>query len=355
MHLFYLLGSSHIQSYLRGSKELLSKEDYLQTQHAYQELTKAGGKSMLRPFLEHVKSQRKNVIYSAEALHTLSLRSLNKLHDFFQDFNVTIVMFYRDILSREVSLYNHQCRKFNCSRSILPFLSENLPRAKYKMYGTIERYTKIFSAQSIRLIDYHGVVATGKDVAYVMVCEILSILCDDAGRLNYGGATRVNEAVNITSHALFREILSIGQVRCSCGVGSADMSPLAARPTRKELHGVGAVGQPNGDVDIASDVGKLFQSIQEDLRSAPFTALTNTSLSVHQKYASEADAEIRKRYGAMMLYCNASANAEARSRIATQEELNITSLLGNPAAVKWLEKQAEKLTQQGCQRICTTV
>lgn len=67
----------------------------------------------------------------------------------------------------------------------------------------VERYQQVFDPKDITIVDYDGVNAFRKDIAYVFVCEILKTLCSHSESLNVN-AIRENHKPNTTHlHLVF--------------------------------------------------------------------------------------------------------------------------------------------------------
>ena len=49
----------------------------------------------------------------------------------------------------------------------------------YQEDDYIFKYSKVFGFQNLKIVDYDGIIAAGKDIRYVFACHIMEFGCDN--------------------------------------------------------------------------------------------------------------------------------------------------------------------------------
>lgn len=144
----------------------------------------------IKSFLQDSLVNSNNVFISCETLSSLYSPSIHLLQEVLIGFNVTVVIFYREVINRLFSLfqYNLQTEKFRFDNNILSvhkgfvyFIDYLVMKRKKKTERTlqnIESYIDVFGQSNIHIIDYYGMQKLNIDINKVVGCDIMKTLCD---------------------------------------------------------------------------------------------------------------------------------------------------------------------------------
>mmetsp|Transcript_45656 Transcript_45656/g.93244 ORF Transcript_45656/g.93244 Transcript_45656/m.93244 type:complete len:388 (-) Transcript_45656:42-1205(-) len=131
-------------------------------------------------FFDAVNSS--NVIISAEVFDRVPMEGIHKFHLFMRQFDtVTIVIVHRDPVDHFVSLYTELHSKGDVAfpdflfRSMGGFLLDN---PVLDVHWLVQKYATVFGLDNVVIVDYDGVKSAGKDIAEVLLCEVIGVPCN---------------------------------------------------------------------------------------------------------------------------------------------------------------------------------
>jgi hypothetical protein len=162
---------------------------------------------------EEKQSRVSTVLLSAEALENLDAYGLQTLRSLLADYDVEIVFFFRETVSRLYSFFT-QVAKGNAwkpRRKVHMFFDEFYRRINDSEYrsahSVLKDFANTFGFHAIRVVDYNGALAQGVEPHQVMACDILHT-CRTGTKGNSGineppKSIKVNIGVNMISRQLF--------------------------------------------------------------------------------------------------------------------------------------------------------
>ena len=181
----------------------------------------------LKEVLKRSMELKQNLIFSAEDLSQISIDAMKLLYDAFHDFNSTIVIVFRDSLVRALSSYRQLCSSNPTLRTIPGFhdfrsFINQTSQVKGYYSSIIQRYASIFGLSNIMIIDYYGTIASQKDIAYALLCQIDSKLCISSEFFSSGSIENsFKEHYSLIVSGLFNEVyLTSRQRNCTVRIPS---------------------------------------------------------------------------------------------------------------------------------------
>eukprot|EP01039_Chlorochromonas_danica_P008012 gene8012-8838_t len=153
-------------------------------------------------------------IISSETFVRLQPESIRHLRDLFasQDVQIRIVAVYRDWLMRVYSAYGEfSKRSYSTLCTFQYFLSVifDLPTFRYftsDIVSLLKGYEEVFGYDALTIIDYAGVSAAGKDIAAVLICEMLKVPCAELPDVFHEQENAAREKSAYEVLMLFREM-----------------------------------------------------------------------------------------------------------------------------------------------------
>jgi len=165
--------------------------------------------------INKMQSMNQNIIVSSEDLSQISIDAMSMLkNDVLNGFDITIIIVLRNSLIRAVSYYRYLCSNdpvLKATAGFHDFRSFINQTSQVKGYysSIIQRYASLFGLSNIMIIDYYGTIASQKDIAYALLCQIDSKLCKNQSKENktvsFRGATK---SYSLVSHGMLHEIYS---------------------------------------------------------------------------------------------------------------------------------------------------
>lgn len=132
-------------------------------------------------FFQAALDESQNVIISCEYLGSVQATGMEFYNPVLEAFDTTVVMFYRDFLSIEISLHYQR----RTPDSLLQFITDPQElRTGPVIIGTggyFERMDAWNRFEKMIVLDYNGMVAKEASFQYAMFCNVLAIqeMCDD--------------------------------------------------------------------------------------------------------------------------------------------------------------------------------
>mmetsp|Transcript_16217 Transcript_16217/g.27202 ORF Transcript_16217/g.27202 Transcript_16217/m.27202 type:complete len:403 (-) Transcript_16217:307-1515(-) len=283
-------------------------------------------KQEIDAFIRDSFDQKRDVIISAENLIAMPRGVALELRDsVFKGFDLTVVITYREWISHTLSLYfekeNGSKRKTGSKllSSFLMNIMDEQPRDQ-KILKSIAEAMDVFGANHVKVIDYDGTLAIGKDIAYTLICEIGGVLCDKWNGILVQKRMNAIKSLEVDQlYSAFLHFIHVLDVRENCRVC----------PGRDE------------------QLRNIFQHAYEESNSHPAVPLINTSLSLLVPYSNSIDAEFREQFGAITINGNVTANREiARSHIHTSE-LAVDEVWSSDAWMIWMTTLLDESRHQG--------
>ena len=162
--------------------------------HAYlaKHLLTAGERSdlnvskQIKHFFHEARNFKRNIIIFEETLGHPSDKAVRYMAEMFVGFEVTVLMNYRSFISHIISLYIFRVKDSIFMRNIVPSFGSFLHKTLDDLFSDIsylfDKYASVFGQQNVKIIDYDGVLATGKTLTHVFFCDVLKVLCDQVDR-----------------------------------------------------------------------------------------------------------------------------------------------------------------------------
>jgi len=264
----------------------------------------------------------RNIILSSEEFDYAQIEAVQALHDTLVGFNVTIVFVYREQLAQLNSIHFQLNRydKANISNGTLvsAFLFKSLddPPHFVQAVAILDRFAEVFGRHSLRIIDLAGANVARKNIAHVMVCEVVGVMCNQEDLFHPGGNASTNNVGYglVPAHVftiLKSAIATRGNGSCHlCGPQIDDYEYFAARLQR--LNATNKLPEP--------------------------LPVATSRLTMLHPYAKLVDAAFRDKYGSLLLYNNPAASVRNLERMKV-EELKTDSFVTNPVWKKWIIQQ----------------
>jgi hypothetical protein len=348
-------GTSHIQHYLTIKRQQLSDSGFCWPTATEPDSAPDRSGKALHNLSSHITTfqkiplfieeelklcARKNmsIILSAEDFSTFNLSqvrllkhllvtSLTDEHDKSLHSNISfkVIIFYRDWISLVYSTFAEVSKKNEAkSTSISHYLFRTLDGItklpQLDILSLISYHSEVFGLHNIILVDYNGVKAQGKDIAYVFVCEILKVLCLKSSILNTVAA-KENEKPNIPLlhliYLLRYYIQSLGYQFCVF------------------------------DGEFIGSLVKFYKNRKNSLPAA--LPLIRSNLAFLQDHAHMIDQSLRLRYASSLLYNNVTASKEViKSFVA--EEIDEMSFYDDLNWMKFLSLEFNRLKKE--KKVC---
>lgn len=120
----------------------------------------------------------KNILVQADVLYEFQEGDILKLESALAagDFVTSIVWIFQDGLSHIQATYAENVNRNKVLPTYITYLHF---RSDYAVrFGGVTSYAEIFGRQNIIALDYNGVMSRERDLAHVVLCEIMGVLCD---------------------------------------------------------------------------------------------------------------------------------------------------------------------------------
>jgi hypothetical protein len=354
-------GSTHIHTYLDKISDVLGENDYcwpvpkgniqMSNMLAIYFLSKGAGSNIALEWLNDCLKSKKNIILSAEAFDRFGPRdfqdfffyvqSYHRSHsksesspsssissattvsptlasssssfvDIFYDF--TIVIIYREWLNHMYSLYT-EIHKYNFrGMPFSDYFYKNMDMIQdvsiLNMTHLVTSYAPLVGDSKIRLLDYYGIMSAGKDEAFVIVCELMGILCQESAYLNEK-SVKENEKPDMIASELF-QIVRDSAYMLGCNIA-------------------------NDKREFITDFVKSYRDLSIFNITIP---LSWSSLKLLRKIAYEQDQEVRETYRSVLLYGDRSANLAAIHALNITE-INRSLFFSDEACLEWLVNEVK--------------
>eukprot|EP01031_Cornospumella_fuschlensis_P037902 gene37902-46044_t len=253
------------------------------------------------------------VIISSEHFHYM--QNFDAFYSFFKGYNPQIIAFHREFISKLYSDYTQHQKFVTVPSRFGPYLGSGLSGSFLSADNgnnrvEIRKFEAMFGRDSMTFVDYDGAMAAGKDIAYVILCDILGVFCDDMPVAVRGKSNTRPEMVPYNILTMIDELLAV--VGCKlCPIKRAALPDFV-----KSLAAVTDV-----KVDLVQLPGLWPLSEYESL-------------------------SYRKEYGDRMLYGNHSATMEVAQSFSVME-LDEQAFYNSRPNTKWLRANVAKLYEKG--------
>jgi hypothetical protein len=178
-------GSTHLQEFFMKNAKVLRTMNYLQPfnsikeAHILADALKVGryDDPIILKLKEIIIRRKYNVLLSSEGLSVMgSMRAVQKLKDIFKSYNCIIVYVFREAITRILSHYSHMFGS-DLHKELPPFKEflTNELKINTTTYHQglqvilLKRFTTIFGAENIIILDYYGIISQQKDIADVFL------------------------------------------------------------------------------------------------------------------------------------------------------------------------------------------
>jgi hypothetical protein len=257
---------------------------------------------------------------SSEALDDLTTEQVRTLVNALHGFEVNIMYVYRNALSMLISVHNQRNKHVERnSMAFSTYLMEALtqPTGFMRTVSVLDTYTQAVDPAHLHIIDHAGTEASGTDLTYVIVCEILGLFCNKKAMFASPGEENTSKNLVVYPvYAYFKAHIKNNH------------SP--ANSTTAFCH----ICKGEGTFPV------FEKYVQERSNRASFPLL-HTTLHLLAPYAKEVDAALRAKYGARILHDNTTANYEVIDHGIAVEELNVEEFNLQKYWRDWLEKVYE--------------
>lgn len=189
-------GSTHIQTVLTLLRDNLAQHgvcwpgEHIKSFHPLAERMSKHERfnrtsSELFAGINHCLANYPVTIISSETFAHLKPAMIFHLRDLFasEDVKVHIVAVYRDWLLRLYSAYQEFSKKSYTDLCTFNYFFSIIFHQGFREYNSndkaiLKKYEDVFGYDALTVIDYAGTSAVGKDIAAVLVCEILKVPCE---------------------------------------------------------------------------------------------------------------------------------------------------------------------------------
>jgi hypothetical protein len=209
-------GSTHIQTYLEKNWQNLEKENICIPSSTHsaknfaplaslfdrrQEIPETAELTEIQNCLQ----KKMNVIISTENFSTLKAEKVVMLKNWLEkasqghEVEVKIILYYREWLNYMYSLYFEKQKIYLTGVTTFSefFAMNNVTSDEFSYEVKTRNFVKAFGEENMIIVDYYGVEAAQKDIAYVFVCEVMGVYCSEATELNTGKATQENPHLDL--------------------------------------------------------------------------------------------------------------------------------------------------------------
>lgn len=290
-------------------------------------------------YINQCLQKKMNLFLSAENLASLNETKLIKLNTLFpKNSKIFIIISYREWLSRIYSHYTEEA-KSNLYRAgpISNFLYEDYGHIStapldYDMVALVTRYEKIFGSNNTIVLDYHGVIEEKRDLVYVLLCEIVKILCFKTKYMNYNITyeNRKPNAIYLHLISLVRDYIHFHGYRF-CRMRLPEFS-------RNLLQ------YYTNTFSSSSSSSSGVEGDNNEQQSMP--PLKKSHLSLLYPYSHELDSKFREKFGYKLLYNSPEAAVKARASLEAIE-INEREFYASEQWQDWLQTEIERLVNMG--------
>jgi hypothetical protein len=264
---------------------------------------------------------KENIFMTAENIAALSPTQLEILKSLFPtNSTITIMLAYREWLNRVYSQYTQETKgNIFLAAPFSSFLFDDYGHLTYyqsfNVMILIKKFEKAFGSNNIRLLDYNGIAAEGKDIVHGYFCEIINILCSSTSRLNIDKSLVTYENVKPYGHLI--HLISL--IRDY--IFSQEYTFITS-------------------LKIPTFTKKLVANYTIDPFLSYLPTKKSKALLLHP-YATQIDTQFRTEYGLKMLYSNATASMEAMKTVEPLE-IDIKKFFRNAIWIKWLADEFQR-------------
>lgn len=156
------------------------------------------------------RRKQNKIIISTESFCIISPDAVGRLREMFANDTVRILVTYRNWLSRYYSIYTeiakknlHYLQPF--SQFALRYEQEIAEKTGMDLVSMLRPWEEHFGRDALSIVDYDGVLAAGKDIGLVYLCEMLKLNCDKIRK----DPTDFNQLVNKTPDMMAFDLLSL--------------------------------------------------------------------------------------------------------------------------------------------------
>ena len=254
------------------------------------------------------------------------MAGINKLYEAFKPFDATIIIVFRDTLTRAVSAYTHLMSQNKLSDTVFmqdfnSFLTYNMTRFDYD--NIILKYSHYFGLSNIIIIDYYGLVAAQKNLLSVVLCLIDQQLCQELSKHNL-------------LH-LYHEYKAHNRFQSINGNNEGNHTSIVISGIISEIRH--AFLYRNCTIHATSENSRIISSIINNQlnRSVGIVPRTIDTLdNTHEDFIYEDDL-VRKKYAMNIMFNNREASVLAVQR-KSMEQLNVVQFRKSKYWQRWMQQ-----------------
>lgn len=269
-----------------------------------------------RSSINKCMSKGLNVIISSEHFHFM--KNITLFTDFFTPYSPYIIAYRREYLSVQYSSYAEENKLNPRPWPMMDFLPYAIIGANQLAENgnnrDVVRYLKSkFGEDKLIIVDYDGVKAAGKDIAEVMLCNVLHIYCGEALPVAFRAST-INKKPDMAPYnmlSLLEDFLAF--LSCQLDVSAPGVYSKLVKQLIASMESGTAYRPPRA--------GSSFRSL--------WWVSEEESLSYRREFSS-------------ILYNNHSAVLEVRNKFWA-EELDVRALVEDKSGRSWLFELVKKL------------
>lgn len=277
----------------------------------------------MQPIEQCLRAGR-HVVLSSETFSYLPYhQATHKLQQLFQGYSVHIVGVYREWLQH---MYSSYAQESKLSYYTVPFSAylfspdafpaiEMMARSKVEVFRSFEA---VFGVRNVTWIDYDGVAAAGRDIAQVILCETIGILCNKTSSIS------IKRQSNATPNMLLYNLFAV---------------------VRDFAKGLGCRFCHSRSQTFFSFIDH-HQNTQLSPRNQPFPTI-ESSLSEMKEIALQRDAEVRRQLGDRLRYSNATAAVMGIQAMRVKILNTLVFFSDCSRCTKWLREEVMRWTEQG--------
>jgi len=269
------------------------------------------------------REAHEGIIISAEALADQPIDNIHKLSHSLSGFNVTIIMYYREWSNQAVSMFNQEAKGVGqffqdknayFSSWLYSHMNYRVLQKKIDFENTAQNYISVFGENHVVIVDYYGVLAAGRDLAYPILCDIVRGACSESHVTTETGT--VSKTVNPSVSLVPRQMRRAFQ-----------LFALSHECTYDDY--------ANGNRLLKHSWGSLER------------LLVTSDISMLAAYGLYLDQRIRDKFGKRMIYANRTANVRAASQMKPVQSVNIDAVFRDPKMIKEFHRILDELRRNG--------
>lgn len=315
-------GTTHIQDVFSRIKDDLpsrgvcwpAKDNRDTYFHPFADALDAHNEAIIRSYRDGIDkclAKGLTVIISSEHFHFMA--DVNAFYEFFKTYDTYIIAFHREVTTWLYSEFTQRNKiKVNPGAFGEHIVAHNsLFNNGSSSREDIRKFVELFGREKMVFVDYDGAMAAGKDIAYVIMCDILGIYCSHLPKVLHSQSNARPEMVPFNVMSILTHFVQV----------------LGCSVCRKVS-------------------GKNMQDFVKRFDPLPQTKVDHVLLPGLWELSDQEEESYLLEFGDLMLYSNRTASRNV-ARSFSVMELDQEAFYNNRQNGKWLRGQAVSLHRDG--------